>query len=660
MTRFRFSRYTLLIAAISGFGSVSTLARVANNGVGLHWDSINYIDVARNLLEGNGFINFYGTLYTDWPPFYPALLALASFGIFDPLDVVTPINAILFGLTIFFTGHYLLQRLNSQILTLVSCLAVAVSTALTGSASWALTEPAFILFTVLALIKTDKYLKENTYSALIGAAILTALAFLTRYIGITVLISILWVLILQRNITLLEKAKRITTFSLIAAGPVSIWMYRNELLTGNLTGYRDYSHQPILEVMKRIPYGLAELIFSDPESPVPNILLEGNRYTIAAWVVGSALILLMAVVVYFLIRSRHQSGVSTFRRSISIFGGFILTYIFAFIVTVSQGSVSNEGVSRYLLPLYIPLLILVVMMLDWLVSSYHASNRTIFESANALPTYMTLNRRIFLLSVLPIWLTFQLSFQFSDSNSGYSVERWRTSEVLQYLRSNPIESAIFSNDPHPIYHYTGLQVPYRYLPRSFERSLYVWRRNLSPHRNVSSNSSDRASRSDFDLHLGEATLTYVKEECSQKTTRHPFFLHIFPVNIDDLTEVRKPYGFDNYDFYFDWYGIHSDGTCTVTIRLPEYPITRILTGQYIDGNEESDRTALEQYQSKLKLLGESIADGSYVVWFYNWHLYRFPYSAEDLRELPDFEIVADLDDGIIFKVTRSAEDDAIS
>ena len=116
---------------------------------------------------------------------------------FDPHAVAGPLNAFLFGLTIFAAGHWLRQRIASRLLALWGCLAVALAPPLIDIASWAFSEPAFILFVTLALFYMDQYLRDGKRAALIGAALFTALACLTRHIGFPLIIILLLILLLQ-------------------------------------------------------------------------------------------------------------------------------------------------------------------------------------------------------------------------------------------------------------------------------------------------------------------------------------------------------------------------------------------------------------------------------------------------------------------------------
>ena len=90
-----------------------------------------------------------------------------------------------------------------------------------------------------------------------------------------------------------------------------------------------------------------------------------------------------------------------------------------------------------------------------------------------------------------------------------------------------------------------------------------------------------AVRADFDIYISEDSLTYVKEPCARADTEARFFLHLYPVDVNDLPEHRRQYGFDNLDFDFDEHGVIFDGKCMATAALPEYAITRIGAGQFV-------------------------------------------------------------------------------
>ena len=98
-------------------------------------------------------------------------------------------------------------------------------------------------------------------------------------------------------------------------------------------------------------------------------------------------------------------------------------------------------------------------------------------------------------------------------------------------------------------------------------------------------------RSTFDVYLDEDKLTYIKEPCGAEDVQETFFLRVDPADASDLPEHRKQHGFDNLDFGFNHAGIRSAGQCVARRELPDYPITRIRTGQFIV-NEDGSYTHL--------------------------------------------------------------------
>ena len=79
----------------------------------------------------------------------------------------------------------------------------------------------------------------------------------------------------------------------------------------------------------------------------------------------------------------------------------------------------------------------------------------------------------------------------------------------------------------------------------------------------------------------ENQLIYVKEQCGPNDLDAGFFLHLHPVDVNDLPDDRKQYGFDNRDFYEDRL-IRLANTCWAIVPLPEYDIAEIRTGQFVE------------------------------------------------------------------------------
>ena len=90
------------------------------------------------------------------------------------------------------------------------------------------------------------------------------------------------------------------------------------------------------------------------------------------------------------------------------------------------------------------------------------------------------------------------------------------------------------------------------------------------------------TRAVFDIYADpdRRTLNYAKDGCTPLDRKHPFFVHLYPLDVRDLPEVRRQYGFDTRDFDFPMRGGWTDEQCWAKVELPDYPIYLIHTGQY--------------------------------------------------------------------------------
>ena len=94
------------------------------------------------------------------------------------------------------------------------------------------------------------------------------------------------------------------------------------------------------------------------------------------------------------------------------------------------------------------------------------------------------------------------------------------------------------------------------------------------------------ARSDFHIYAYNGELRYLNENCASykpKAADLWIFLHIFPDDLDDLPPSRREFGFENRDFKIIEHAAFFDDKCILKRSLPDYPITRISTGQNMNG-----------------------------------------------------------------------------
>ena len=559
--RFRPDTFTLLLAALSALGVALVMAREITYGVALHWDSIQYIAGARNLLAGEGYSGISGSPVTWWPPLYSLLLATASLGTWDPLDVAGPVNAAVFGLTIFVVGRYLRQRLGSRFLVVWACLAVTLSVPLADLASWAMSDPLFILLTTLALVRIDQFLTDGKRSSLVWAAVFSALAWLTRNMGVVLPVLVGLLLLFQPGTPLIRRARRIAVFSLIAALPTALSVVKSHLLAGDIIYaavdryWVDYDLSIILRQVLDALY--EHWLYLDQDMA----LWPSFEFLPAASALLLVVALLSASVGWIFARISHERHITLLTGAHYVFGGFAVVY-FVLLITAVMLEYTWDGVqARYLAPLYIPLLVAAVVALDRLLVPVHDRRREGVEgggegnqpvAASGVRGRFEIQRPLaaVLKVVLSLWALGQvvpnvdkiIRANTGDLDLFFSGPHWASSETLRWLRENPIGPVVYSTEPAVVYLHNGRPGSYWDLPGS----------------------------------------------CSD-------------VPHDDL--------------YY----------CLSGTR-----------------------------QEQLRRWLADVPDGTHVVWFYNWYNSRqFDYSAADMRGSSDFKPVAEMADGVIFKIDRS-------
>ena len=427
------------IVAAAALGAGLVFLRLASYGPSVGSDAAHYIVAARNLLAGEGLIGLGGGPLVHWPPLYPALLAGGGlFGV-DPYAVAGPLNAIIFGLTILVAGWWLRRHLHSRLLWLWGCLSIALALPLAEIASHALSEAVFILFVTLALMQVDAHLRGGGCVALVRVAAFSALACLTRYMGASLILAVVPMLLAAR-VAPREKIKRIAVYTLIAAAPVALWLLRNFLIAGSMTGERGR--------------GFYSFDF-----------IVGEALRIAAkdwWLVGLTAPVLLALVMVachgFWRRADRKRGTAVASDvawgPFCVFGGFALAYLTLLIAAMMSGGTWYGLQWRYVAPVYIPLLFAALLLDGALQYARRRAPRGIVPrrwGVQAIGAGGTLTVVLMLALSLQAALLVALHardipFWNAGARQEYGEQRWRNSESVQYIREAALTGTILSNN----------------------------------------------------------------------------------------------------------------------------------------------------------------------------------------------------------------------
>ncbi len=455
----------MLLASLGVVGGTLILLRGATYGVGLGNDSTAYISTAQSLLEGNGFVQWNGGIYQDFPPFFPLLVAFAGILGIDAIAATGYVNAAAFGLTVFVATLWLRSHVESRFLVIWAGCACALSPLLADLSARALSEPLFILFITLSLFALDRFLDTGKRSSLLLAAICAAVVCLTRYVGVALVASALLMLTLQRGTTFPAKVRNATAYALVAMTPIGVWMLRNFLHSGLLKGKSYPSGFSLLGALHNLTDEFVKQTFGETGFAYLNIWSETifdititGAPTVAGVSLKVAVLLALTIGVGYA-RSGGRQGRLLNWSILAVPVVFVSVY--ALFLAISLPLTDIKLHRRYIAPVYVPVLVTATLILNEFLRSASEErplgNATLLRKWNTGLMGTTRVPAFILMGGLSLWLSQQVSVNYNniqywrDNGWGYGSRQWANSEIIRYMRSLRFDGYILTNHTRPLY-----------------------------------------------------------------------------------------------------------------------------------------------------------------------------------------------------------------
>jgi 4-amino-4-deoxy-L-arabinose transferase-like glycosyltransferase len=254
----------------------------------------------------------------------------------DPLQVAGFINAFLFASIILLT--YLLATMlfaNDRKSTVLATLLTLLSVPLQEVSLMAWSEPLFILLALIFLISLQVFLRDGATTKLLLMTATAAVACLTRYVGVSLIMTgVIGILLLWERPPL-KKLGLAFLFGLAASLPLAVWLARNWNVSGTLLG---------------------------PRSPAASTLMQNLEQSagllltwLAPWLVAM-IILVTAGIVVGLRRKEYTQGLGISIRHSGTLNLFTFTYLILLEYSATRTEL-NAVDNRYMSPLYVPLLL---------------------------------------------------------------------------------------------------------------------------------------------------------------------------------------------------------------------------------------------------------------------------------------------------------------
>jgi hypothetical protein len=415
----------IIYVILASLGAILILINTLNYGIGLTDDSVNYLFSGYHLYKLKGFYGYDGSVFINWPPLYSIVIFLVSVFGSDMNLVMIIFNSLLYFITVILIG-----RLSEQIFTTPSIKIIYTATLAFSFQMlylyirvWSET-----VFTTLLVLSLLLIIQSNTTKRNVFLLTTISLCLLTRYLGISIIITYyLYKIFLETGEEKRNKNYHIKTLllSILTFIPAFIWLIRNKIVAGNITGLEFSNFESISKSVFQLLSSISTLFI--PES------LNVNFRIVLFLILLSVLII---IYVKYSVHSRHNKLL------------FLLSITYTCVLLILSGIFNFDGLSlRFVLPVYFVLLLILIYPFDYLIN----------KTSNAA-TKAILYSLLIMIVAFPIEKGIKHTYiNFTNGIEGFYAKKWKDSETIKLIKKDFSGSEIYSNSVAGIFANTGLQ-----------------------------------------------------------------------------------------------------------------------------------------------------------------------------------------------------------
>lgn len=408
-------------------------------GAGWMADSYQYIGAARNLAQ-KGVLAYPGSgnfpvPLTHYPPAFSVVLAVFEWLGWDAYATVRYFHAFLFSLSILLVGITVSRISLSPWSGLFASLLTLFSAPLLERHAWALSEPLFLTLILSGFLLVDVFHKTGKRLHLTFALICLTIAWLTRYIGIVAILTLVIVLILFRQAGWKSLLVNLGLAMMICGVPMALWTFRNFQL----------ENQFLNRQLTFTPLGIKNWL--SIIQTLMGWLLRGRViYGREKWLVICAGLFLLLTLAWWLYeaRKRKLSPIQALR-SIPLVVLYILFGILYVPFVILSKLFFDPAIGfteRMLIPTQLSVIIVVSAFLGFLWKSRNWLGRVIGIVMALLLLFYYTNESVSRLQTL------------RKQGLGVANRRWHESQVIQTLQSLEA-NRLYSNSLSTMYLWIG-------------------------------------------------------------------------------------------------------------------------------------------------------------------------------------------------------------
>lgn len=446
-------RFELLYLAISLLALVILLFATGPWGIGITQDSVFYFSAAQNYLEGEG-ISWTGgggllKPLIHFPPIYPLALAGIKALLGDINSAATWINALLYGSNVLIVGVVVRKATKSWKAGTAGALIALFSPHLLNLHLNAMSEPLYLVLGFASFVFLILHIEQAKARYIILAGISSSLAVLTRYVGFSVIVTGILLLLLWFPDKWSGRVREALRYTIISILPVLFWYLRNFSLTGSFTNRTIAVHPITRQTLTDGLNTFSTWFLSDSFS-------QDLRIAIALIILGGIGVFIISV----LSRAREGNGMRDpdGRRIIRILALHGIVYSSLLVVSISFVDASTRLENRILSPLYLITLTLVVICVTWLISKQLWRHQMAMQVLGILLTVVVLGMS------LPRHVTMIKDMR--SEGSGFNARSWQESEIISILHHLSSGATVYSNEAFAVLYLT--EIPARWIPEKYD------------------------------------------------------------------------------------------------------------------------------------------------------------------------------------------------
>jgi len=399
-----------LIFAIIGFYAIHLFT--SYSGIGISPDSIMYASTAHSIVAHGNLITFNGGPLVFFPVFYPFFLGIILFiSRVDTIAAAPVINGVLFAALIFTTGYIVSKfRASSVIYKWLILAGIILSPGLLEVYTYLWSETLFILEVALFALAYGYYLQKHTLKSLLLVGLLVAISCITRYAGVTLILTGGLMLLLDRHLSIRQKIQHILIFGFLSISLLVGNLILNHYSSGLSTGTREPSITPLSQNLYYTGITISDWM-GLPQS--------AHVYGIA--IACIVLLFLVALLAWQFYKKRLDTAQDVITMFAAVYGIFIPA-----LASVSRFETLN---SRLLSPMYICLLIGCTSWVPDMLKGMYLKKKMLI----AIP---------FIAIMLVFeYALYKIDWQRNDDEDdygvpGYTDDDWNKSQFITFLKTH--------------------------------------------------------------------------------------------------------------------------------------------------------------------------------------------------------------------------------